>query len=1117
MNTNELPRILIVDDTPANLHAFSRLLSRLPADIVTAPSGNAALREIARHSIALLLLDVDMPEMDGYEVARMLKEVDTTADIPIIFITAAYRDDQHQLRGYHSGGIDYVEKPINDEILLAKVSVFLELFRQRDEIKRLNAQLVERVGELERTRSLLQLSEERFRGLVNNLPAIVFRCQMDRDWTMIYISDMVEAITGYPPSDFIDNRVRSFASIIHPDDTQHVEETIALQIRRRQPYEIEYRLIDSSGKIHWVHEQGQGIDYEDGKPRWLDGALFDTTARKTAERERIKFQRAVEQAPASVVITDLDGKIEYVNPRFCQVTGYTPEEVIGQNPRVLQSGQTEKKLYDDLWNNLTHNQEWQGEFLNKKKDGTLYWELATIHPVRMDPNGPVSHYIGVKEDITARKEVERSLEEARLNAEGANRAKSEFLAVMSHEIRTPMNAIVGMADQLAEMNLPPDGKRYLEIIQRNSHNLLVLINDILDLSRIEAGRMHLERKPFDLKKLLDTVIEEFLPRAHRKNLDLTWMIDSRLIPYRKGDPQRLRQVLDNLLGNAIKFTREGRIGLSVTMVHERGERLRFSVSDTGIGIPSAQQEHIFAAFTQADSSTTREFGGTGLGLAICKRLIDKMEGELSVESRVGKGSLFSFILPLELIAPEALEGKDHGSAMPREKEADPRPVRPLRILLAEDVEDSIAIIQSFVEPTPHQLEVVENGQQVVQRVQSGRFDLVLMDIQLPLMDGLEATRMIRRWERENNRRPLPIMALTANALIGEAKKSRTAGCDAHLTKPLRKSEFMDLLLRITRNLEEGHAVAERECAATGERSNGSKPPPRECFRINRQRWQVMKQDMGPNISRMVGRFLLRLPERIEVIAQHLTRRRFDQVAEECHKLKGALATMGAERMEDICANMEQMAREETMSSLEPTMERLRIEGRETARELERLIAAETTPSTTSVATTDHEPTTTMAGLPVLSVAPQDSNLLAEPVSPTPSPPDGDDLPLLVVNSGKLAQLSQDMGGSIGILLEKFLETLPGRIAAITHALREHDHPSLTLEAHRLKGSALSIGAESLAHLCLGLEKMGRNKDTPKDLEANRWIEALDNRAKALAEVLESERKRLADQEKGMVT
>ncbi|MBF0145322.1 MAG: response regulator [Magnetococcales bacterium] len=1083
------PTILIVDDHSANLKAFSRLLSRLPADIITARDGNEALHQVAKHSIALLLLDVDLPGMDGYEVARMIKGVESTADIPIIYITAAFRDDQHHLRGYRSGGIDYVEKPINDEILLAKISVFLEIFRQKDQIQRLNAQLLERVNELEQTRQLLQLSEERFRGLVTNLPAIVFRCRVDRNRTMIYVSDMVEQITGYPATDFIDNRIRDFLSIIHPEDAAHVNDIVTASMADQRPYEVEYRIIDAGGILHWVHEKGQGVRFHDGQPEWLDGVLFDTTARKAVEAERVKFERVVEQSPVSVIITNLEGTIEYVNPRFCQFTGYRFEEVVGRNPRMLKSGHTELKTYEQLWACLTSGNVWQGELLNKKKDGSMFWELATISPVHLVPGGPISHYIGVMENITVRKQAEKTLEEARLKAEGANRAKSEFLAVMSHEIRTPMNAIIGMADQLAEMDLGSEGRRYLEVIHRNGNHLLALINDILDLSNIESGRLQLEHKPFDLKKLVDTIMDEVIPRARRKNLGLTREIDPRMVIHRKGDPDRLRQVLDNLLGNAIKFTREGNINLSVIPVAEGHNDVTFSVSDTGIGIPSERQEHMFALFTQADSSNTRQFGGTGLGLAICKRLVEKMGGRIMVESKVGHGSQFSFTLPLEPVAPERVleDPLPEVASLRSNHKTEAHIIPSLRILLAEDVEDSVILIRSFLEHTPHRLEVVGNGLDALEKVRSGMFDLMFMDIQMPNMDGLEATRRIRQWERDNHRHPLPILALTAHALRGEAEKSLAAGCDAHLTKPIRKSEFVNLLDQVMANLatrgSSGKPGTLLPICRSDSRSDGDGKPVQI---INQHRWQVMKQDMGPNIERMVGRFLIRLFERIEEISRLCVQGGYDQVALECHKLKGAVATMGADRLVDLCEQMEHQAKAGHLNALLSSLDRLRHEGAETRLILEQSIHEE-------------QPTIRNFSQNTAVQRPSPSDSSGSPNLTTLAPPLSDHDPSqMVVDHNKLEQLRRDMGGHIAPLIAKFIELLPGRIETIARAIEEGNGQGLSAEAHRLKGSAMSLGADPLADLCLTLEAMGKDGNC---LEAVRLLPPLRQNGIAVQQTL----------------
>jgi len=524
----------------------------------------------------------------------------------------------------------------------------------------------------------------------------------------------------------------------------------------------------------------------------------ETALRETMEELR-KLHNAVEHSSAVVVITDRSGNIEYVNPKFVEVTGYERDEVSGKTPRILKSGELPQEAYDALWATITSGEEWQGVFHNRKKNGELYWAAASISPLK-DATGSITYFVGVQEDITAVKIFEQELKDAKEAAEAANRAKSDFLASMSHEIRTPMNAITGMAELLLEGPLDDEQRRYVTTLRNAGDNLLNIINDILDISKIEAGYLELHEAVFDIREIVEAVCDTIAIRVREKGLTLDCKIGANVPRWFSGDAGRLRQVLLNLVGNAVKFTEEGGITITVEADGESGGNalLTFSISDTGIGIPQDKIPHIFEKFTQADSSTTRRYGGTGLGLTISRRLVELMGGHIWVTSIVGSGSTFSFTASL---APAAHGGTTRS---PTEKApAAPRLIpetRPLAILLVDDSEDNRLLVRSFLKKTPFKVDAAHNGREAVDMFTAAAYDIVLMDIQMPVMDGFEATRRIRQWERSHDRMATPVLALTAYALEEEIRKSYEAGCTGHLAKPVSRSALIEAISAHTQDV-----------------------------------------------------------------------------------------------------------------------------------------------------------------------------------------------------------------------------------------------------------------------------------------------------------------------------
>ena len=612
----------------------------------------------------------------------------------------------------------------------------------------------------------------------------------------------------------------------------------------------------------------------------------DNTARKLVEAEQKKSDQRlrdqqfytrslIESNIDALMTTDPSGIITDVNKQMEALTGCTRDELIGApfksyftDPERAEAGiklvLSEKKVTDY-------------ELTACARDGkqtVVSYNATTFY----DRGRTLQGVFAAARDVTERKRVEAELREAKANAESASRTKSDFLASMSHEIRTPMNAIMGIADLLAKTALSPEQDKYVQIFRRAGDNLLNLINDILDLSKVEASQLELERTGFSLNDLLEKVTEMVAVRAHEKGLALVCEIAPNVPTDLVGDSTRLRQVLLNLLGNAIKFTESGEVALRVTPDADSSvpTALRFTISDTGIGIPGEKLGRVFERFTQANSSTTRRFGGSGLGLTISKRLVELMGGRIWAESSVGKGSVFSFAVPLEIWA-----GAIRRAAVPVGTGPE-LPLPALRILLAEDSPDNCTITVAYLQDTPYRVEIAENGTIACEKFTAGQYDLVLMDRQMPVMDGLTATRTIRAWEQANDRPPTPIIALTASALKGDREMCLAAGCTAYLSKPIKQ----EVLLQ---------AIKEHSIVA---------PP---SSKEESSRMDTILVRANPKIADLMPVFLRNCRQNVVAMLDALDRGDFETVEILGHGMRGAGGSYGFQAITEIGAALEQVA------------------------------------------------------------------------------------------------------------------------------------------------------------------------------------------------------------------
>ena len=496
-------------------------------------------------------------------------------------------------------------------------------------------------------------------------------------------------------------------------------------------------------------------------------------ARRKAENELRKLSRAVEQSPNSVVITDTDGIVEYANSTTFNLTGYTSAELIGQNPRVFSSGETSQAEYQQLWETIKSGKEWIGEFHNKKKNGELYWEAATISPI-LDESGAITHFLAIKKDITEGKKLNSELLAAKVKAEESDRLKTAFLHNISHEIRTPMNAIVGFSGLLNDADLLPEKqKEYIEIIAQSSDQLLSIINDIVCIATIEAGQEKLSEVPVNLNAMQRILYEKFLPKARSQNIIFdvnTCFHENEYMIL--ADEAKLVQILLNLIGNAFKFTLSGHIHVGCNL---KNNELEFFVEDTGIGIPSEMHDEIFMRFRQVESTTARQFGGSGLGLSISKAYVELLGGKMWLTSELGKGSVFYFTLPFKKV------NNSEEPAIKQSKQFEISSKSPKTLLIAEDEDSNYLLLEILLSGLNIQLIRAINGVEAVDSCKNDHIDMVLMDIKMPVMDGYEATMQIRDFMPD-----LPIIAQTAYTTDADKNRALACGCSDFISKPFKR-------------------------------------------------------------------------------------------------------------------------------------------------------------------------------------------------------------------------------------------------------------------------------------------------------------------------------------------
>ena len=890
------------------------------------------------------------------------------------------------------------------------------------------SQLEIEINERRRTEHELQQRTAFLDTLITNSPLAIAVGGPDGRFELV--NPAFEKLFGYSSQEALGRKVGEllYTPTFSSEDAEQLlrrlkEETIHETTKRKR----------KDGKLVDVEMNSVPLRMENGQHRVL--AVYQDISQRTAAENALRaseglFRALSTAAPIGIFHTDAQGQCLYVNERWTEMTGQSAEESLGLGWQQAIHPEDREQVANVWKTGVSLGMELKDECRFLTSDGHVNWMEWQSRELRA-PDGSLQGYVGILEDVTKRRAAEQRLREAKEAAEAANRAKSEFLANMSHEIRTPMNGILGMTELALDTQLNPDQREYMDMVKSSAESLLGIINDILDFSKIESGRLELENVPFSLLDCIESALNPLAIRAHQKGLEVIWAVDGKIPEVLIGDPSRLRQVLINLAGNAIKFTKAGAVSVRAERLpsEDAGVLIRFIVSDTGIGIPEEKHELIFGAFSQADSSTTREFGGTGLGLSISARLIQLMHGEIKLDSALGKGSTFAFtarfaigrvvksaplvphheltskrvlvvddtevnrlllmrLLPewgflpvcaengfkaLEVFSKNLKAGNPFslvlldqnmprmdgyevaerirraapkeqvaiiiltsapssddrdrdlrlgiarkltkplrhatlqeaifhalGSRPPLEKEPSTRVEvgsrQALQLLLAEDNRVNQKLALRLLEKMGHHVVLAVNGKEAIEMLRLRSFDLVLMDIQMPVLGGVEATRKIRK-EEQSSGGHIPIIAMTAHAMAGDAEKYLLAGMDGYVSKPIQVDLLRAEIDRLTKNV-----------GPRAEQTTKKAEKPLSSLIFDQQELLARVENDCELLRDLLGIFKEEFPRQLLALREAVKAGDGDRVAIAAHTLRGMLANLAATQAASTAARLEQMGR-----------------------------------------------------------------------------------------------------------------------------------------------------------------------------------------------------------------
>lgn len=756
-NSIDTINILHLEDDRNDSFIILQLLKNenIKFNYILAETGNEFISALNNNKIDIILSDYNIPGYSGLEALHFSFE--NFKNIPFVFVSGTMGEEA-VVNSLLNGATDYVLKSN-----LGKLgsSVIRALNEANLKIEYNNA--IE----------ALRLREQQYRILIEGMNECLLLSDLNN--VIQFVNNQTCVITGYTSKELIGKK---FTELFFEEKQKSLLSIKNELVEHGKKESFQIELIKKNKERIWIRINKSPVFDDNGIVNGSIGVFDDITSQKKAEADLRKLNKAVEQSPDSIVITDINGRIEYANPITVKLTGYSIEELIGKKTSIFSSGKNSKELYRNLWNTITEGKVWEGELNNKKKDGSLYWEAASISPIYGD-NSQITHFLTHKVDITLNKKMTEELIISKNKAEESDKLKSAFLANISHEIRTPMNGILGFSELLKNHEISFDTKdRYIHIIEQSGKRMLNIINDIVDISKIEAGQMNLSLAETNLNKIIIDLYQFFIPEAKSKGIVLNYELG---LPNELSqimcDQTKLNQILTNLIKNALKFTNAGRISFGYYI---KDENVEFYVKDTGVGIPSNQHGLVFERFRQGSVALSRSYEGAGLGLSISKALIEMLGGKIWLESEPLKGSVFFFTLPVKNLTNKVIE---NNCGIINAK------LNYRYILIVEDEQSSKELLRTTLEFENVMIAEASDGYEAIEMIKNHHeIDLVLLDIRMPGIDGFETARKIKEIRPE-----LPIIAQSAYAFAEYRQKAIDAGCSEFIFSPVKKETMLQIL------------------------------------------------------------------------------------------------------------------------------------------------------------------------------------------------------------------------------------------------------------------------------------------------------------------------------------